>query len=146
LTSKRVKLTSGTTILSMFEFSISGAFEKLRFPVLAMNCGCPDVEPVAAISLFLYTILLEPCRCPLFYQTMADRKGLLGPSAASPKRTSNGATREKPKIEQLTMGLENIGSFQRKAICCKAQKSWVICCKSDTMGPTHKKPREEFSH
>jgi hypothetical protein len=44
----------------MSEFSISGAFEKLRFPVLAMNCGCPDVEPVAAISLFLYTILLEP--------------------------------------------------------------------------------------
>jgi hypothetical protein len=29
------------------EFSISGAFEKLRFPVLAMNCGCPEV----AISL-----------------------------------------------------------------------------------------------
>ena len=63
------------------------------------------------------------CRCPLFYQTMADRKGPLGPSAVSPKRASNGAVQEKLKIEQPTMGPENIGSFQRKAICCKAQKS-----------------------
>jgi hypothetical protein len=73
---------------------------------------------------------------------MADRKGLLGPSAVSPKRASNGATQEKPKIEQPTMGPENIESFQRKAICCKAQKSWVICCKLDTMGPAYKSPRK----
>lgn len=49
-----IKLTSGTTILSVSEFSMSGAFEQLWFPVLAMNCGCSQVEPVAAIFSFLY--------------------------------------------------------------------------------------------
>uniref|UniRef100_A0A2N9GBC8 Integrase catalytic domain-containing protein n=1 Tax=Fagus sylvatica TaxID=28930 RepID=A0A2N9GBC8_FAGSY len=51
------------------------------------------------------------------------QKGLVGTISREPKRASNGATQEKPKIKQPTMGPENIGSFQRKAICCEAQKS-----------------------
>ena len=60
---------------------------------------------------------------------------------------SKGATREKPKIEQPAISPENVGSFQGKAIYCKAQKSLeAICYKSDITGPAHKKPREEFSY
>jgi KUP system potassium uptake protein len=36
---------------------------------------------------------LAMCRCPLFYQTIADRKGPLRPSAVNPKKkASNGTT------------------------------------------------------
>lgn len=49
-----MKLTSGTTICSVSVSSMSGALEKLRFPVLAMNCGCAEAVLARAIFSTLY--------------------------------------------------------------------------------------------
>jgi len=36
---------------------MSGALEKLRLPVLEMNCGCPEPEPVTAMLSVSFSFL-----------------------------------------------------------------------------------------
>ena len=57
-----------------------------------------------------------------FFTKLRQIERAVGTICHEPKRASNNATQEGPKMAQPTIGPEDIGSFQEKAICCKAQK------------------------
>jgi len=40
---------------------MSGALEELRLPVLEMNCGCPEPEPVIAMLSVFFFFSLRFC-------------------------------------------------------------------------------------